>query len=957
MPPSGPSTPTGPSSSTSTPLKKVPPTGPKAQGQSFAGLPTGPRAQPVAIPFGGGKGRKTFGQGQSQSSSGTNLNTNSNYNRSPYPQSTYQYGSGYDQSSSPHHGTSYGNGGYDYSGPSSHAESSRQALAKSIPTGPSGPRDKKQKAAVTSTREVGIPSVPGSGLGSGSQSKDSNGEGAYGSTLLHTEQSRTPIKIAFPTFQTTTSSKSAPKAKTKSTPHPPPPPDDRPPTPPLGDGPPPPPPPDEGPPPPPDMAPPPSPSPSPKKKSLPLPRRSSPIRLPAPSAPSGPVIRSQTPPTPPPRRSSPIRLPAPPGAVYPTNTSTSRNQRSPTPPPRRSSPIRLPPPPTASLSDATASHSKLPPTPPPQPQPVKFSIPTQTQKSALAKDAPPSFHFRNIPVRRSPSPTKSSAGSLAREPTPPPREATPRAPTPPPYIPEPYIAPASVVQRAGLGNFRITHDPALEGKKDKGKEVKRRFDGEGLDKVEDPRLALPVEMQKRGRGTAKQRTEFHEIEYSVSHTHLHEGRGTDNQWDNNSVGRKPLPLPCAVLLTGLNPLTTTDQISQYLRPHGRIREMDSRMDTKSGMQLGICWVKFDTPSSASGKSAHEIANTVVKVCNGQRIRMQGDEKIKVVLDGRGLRAQKAVKEEMERRYKPKPKPVPKAVPKAAPPPPPMPTPAPTAPTPASTHEAGTPKSDPHTNSNGSLAKPKPSHALHALPSRPIPHAVPLYANNTNRNYASLGRSQPVRPPMPNFPPSRPTTMPTQAANPIFFKKQYTRGDRDIDLRDNFSPRRERSRSRSRDRDRDRSRDRGRGRDTYIAKSPSRSRRRSYSRDSTHSTDCPTCPSNYSSDSGDERHYRPTYRRRSPGPRRIVGRAPVGPSKEDEAAMEKVKIALAQNGRSHIYIDETSLSTRDTSMSEYLRDHFRAFHPKQVSYFQTERKEESRLMIDPVESERVVHSIR
>jgi histone-lysine N-methyltransferase SETD1 len=324
--------------------------------------------------------------------------------------------------------------------------------------------------------------------------------------------------------------------------------------------------------------------------------------------------------------------------------------------------------------------------------------------------------------------------------------------------------------------------------------------------------------------------------------------------------------------------------------------MDSKMDTKSGMQLGICWVKFDAPPTSSGKTAHDIAKTVVKICDGQRIRMQGDEKIRVVLDGRGLRAQKAVKEEMERRYKPKPKPVPKAAP----------PPSPVIATPAS--GADTPKTE-------STLPPKPTPA--GLPNRPTPRPVPFF---NNRDYASLGRAQPIRPTFQSSKlPGRPAFGAGQGAqrtNPTYTTLPYSRPGKSIDLRDSWEPGRDRGRSRSRSRSRSRD---GRG---------SRSRYRSVSRHSSHTSGCSTCPSD-SEYSDDDRHYRSRGRRRAATPPKRE-KKPTGPSKEDEAAMEKVKKALAENGKSHIFIDETTLSTKDISTSEYLRDHFRAFHPKQVS---------------------------
>ena len=49
-------------------------------------------------------------------------------------------------------------------------------------------------------------------------------------------------------------------------------------------------------------------------------------------------------------------------------------------------------------------------------------------------------------------------------------------------------------------------------------------------------------------------------------------------------------------------------------------------------------MKFDGPVSGRKGTAHDVAVHVVKVCDGQRIGLSGTEKIKVVLDGRGLRA-------------------------------------------------------------------------------------------------------------------------------------------------------------------------------------------------------------------------------------------------------------------------------------------------------------------------------
>lgn len=268
--------------------------------------------------------------------------------------------------------------------------------------------------------------------------------------------------------------------------------------------------------------------------------------------------------------------------------------------------------------------------------------------------------------------------------------------TKPPPQPE-WKPPPSAHRRPGIGNWLMVPDPA--GSK---KEVKR-VDGvyNGVEaRVRDPRLKIAPEVRERGNGYMKHRKDgLHLLKY---------------EWDDNSPGPKPPPPPTAVLLTNLSPLTTVDQVSKFLRPHGRIKEIDAKMDTRSGMQLGIVWVRFDGPAPGKTGSAHDVAKNVVKMCDGQRVGMQGGmERVKVVLDGRGLLAEKAVKEEMARRHAPKPKP---------PPLPPQSVP----PTLVNTPSEGkqTPKP--------SLSRPAP---------RPPPRGPKF--ETLGRNFSSLNRSLPV----------------------------------------------------------------------------------------------------------------------------------------------------------------------------------------------------------------------
>jgi hypothetical protein len=505
MPPSGPSTPAGPSN-----LKKVPPSGPKAQQGT---IPTGPSSQrgtPVPIPFGEGRNRGGYKHyyntpGSSRDGHSHSHSPVTQHHRPQYSQTPYGQSNGYESNTN----------GFT-SSPSAHAESSRQALAKVAPRGPA-----------SETRDTNTNQRRSTGQTTGSADRVQHARSpvnrteptTYGSSMLPSQtDSRTPIKIAFPSLAKSTVPPKPPRL-------PPPPPSDRPPTPPLDEpAPPPPPAPTTNrprgtsppPPPPPDIAAPPAPpTPSPEKKRIPIPlpdppKRATPILLPAPPK-KDPIL------LPAPPKKAPILLPAPP----------------------KKDPILLPEPPKKvsttispfSLPSITSEPTKVvpdrpssPPAPPPPPAaaPVSISLPAQTTTN---KVVPPAFHFREIPVRRrSPSPEESGSEASSRpgtpprpvEPATPPREPTPKEPTSPPYVPPPYVAPASTSRRPGLGNFRITFDPALEDPK-KGKEVKRRFDGEGIDHVKDPRLDLSAETLKRGRGPAKQRTEFHEVEYTVSH--------------------------------------------------------------------------------------------------------------------------------------------------------------------------------------------------------------------------------------------------------------------------------------------------------------------------------------------------------------------------------------------------------------------------------------------------------
>ncbi|WVR06430.1 hypothetical protein IAU60_003461 [Kwoniella sp. DSM 27419] len=593
----------------------------------------------------------------------------------------------------------------------------------------------------------------------------------------------------------------------------------------------------------------------------------------------------------------PDRRPSGPSHPPPANgrqqSHRSPADRPPTPPP----PDDLPsPPPSPPRSGPSRPSSRLP---------SRASSPPRLDR-ALSPPLPagpsppsPAFHYRNVPD------LPSQPGSVApveppSAPPPPPDEPPkpPKSPTPP-YVPPPYQAPPCVYARPGLGNFLLV--------KGKGKEMEKRMDGLGTEdarpvEVVDPRIKIPADQLGRGRGTMKVRSGFHELDY---------------EWDECSTTPKPPPPPTAVLLTGLSPLTTSDQISKFLRPYGRIKDIDAKMDTKSGMQLGICWVKFEGPLHGKPGTAHDVALQVCKMCDGQRISLTGDERIRVVLDGRGLRTQKAVKAEMERRYPRKPKVLPVSKPttiagvtSATPSlvPPTLSTSTP------SSAGAQTPKME-STSLRGVV--PAQTKQGGSVPSR-LYRPTPASFDNPSRLTSLPARPYglPVPPTLPHRPlglPQRPDAS-NQHLSSSFTAAPFSRHA----SHDNRDGDRERDRERRRDNSRDRQRERDRARERERERDRGRSSYSSYSSD-------------YSSDSDGGR---PAYRKRARSPygnrRRLGPGGRVAPqtSKEDEKAVEETKQALAANGHPHIFIDGKSLPATST-YEPYLRDHFRHFKPSEV----------------------------
>jgi len=257
---------------------------------------------------------------------------------------------------------------------------------------------------------------------------------------------------------------------------------------------------------------------------------------PAPPTPPPPPTSPPPPPSPPPAPSSlPSRPPSP-----PSTSSQADHTRTPPVPQEAARPF------TQSLSNAPSSSSD----PPKQSGRYSEHLPlldstsqrsgwkqsltpnsrndSISQSPAGGSTVPPSFHFRDIPVRPStPADDDQVDGQSSAGPSIPPSSR--HSPDPsstlsshPPlpqsrsseaaYVTPPWVPPPSASRRPGLGNYLVISDVS---KYSKG--VTKRYDGlqEGEEIVtRDPRL-LNGEW-KKGRGTAKNRPSFYEIKYEVS---------------------------------------------------------------------------------------------------------------------------------------------------------------------------------------------------------------------------------------------------------------------------------------------------------------------------------------------------------------------------------------------------------------------------------------------------------
>ncbi|KAJ9122394.1 hypothetical protein QFC22_001816 [Naganishia vaughanmartiniae] len=308
-------------------------------------------------------------------------------------------------------------------------------------------------------------------------------------------------------------------------------------------------------------------------------------------------------------------------------------------------------------------------TPPPPPPPQEDDIPPPPSPPLSRKTTPPAIlaHPTSHPV----TPTEPSFSESLDSRIPPPLASVYTDP------------PESTRHVPGRGNFRVC-DPSIHHTSTRSAGSSRpvkaevhndgcglsmkhdhpitRYDGawkgKDVNSVEVRDLRLDIEKSLREKGAGSKKNAYKGLIQVEPY-----------QWDENSPFPKPPPPPEGICIWNINPLVTVSQIEHALSVIGKPKNIDMKLDPRTGMQMGICHVTFqpgeerrEVPASRSGKKpristhiipAWQIASNAQKALNGKSIGMafgkQKESVMKVVLDGNGDKARKLLEAEVERK--------------------------------------------------------------------------------------------------------------------------------------------------------------------------------------------------------------------------------------------------------------------------------------------------------------------
>ena len=134
------------------------------------------------------------------------------------------------------------------------------------------------------------------------------------------------------------------------------------------------------------------------------------------------------------------------------------------------------------------------------------------------------------------------------------------------------------------------------------------------------------------------------------------------QWDENS----PYPKPAdGICISNINPLTTLSQIEAAVSKVAKIKNIEMKLDPRTGMQMGICYITFAPTEERIPGDGKKKKTTTIEVpgwrharaaqmrLNGQPIGVnmgaQKESLMKVILDPNGDRTRRVVEMELEKR--------------------------------------------------------------------------------------------------------------------------------------------------------------------------------------------------------------------------------------------------------------------------------------------------------------------
>jgi hypothetical protein len=130
----------------------------------------------------------------------------------------------------------------------------------------------------------------------------------------------------------------------------------------------------------------------------------------------------------------------------------------------------------------------------------------------------------------------------------------------------------------------------------------------------------------------------------------------DYEYDKNSTCPPPIPVPTAIMVSGLAHFATPEKLRSHFSSYGIIAEIDLKTDPATAGLLGICWIRYADQvrrklygpqgsyiREATGlQDGHLIAQEAIRRNHDKKVPTlaKATDKISVVMDGQGLLTKK-----------------------------------------------------------------------------------------------------------------------------------------------------------------------------------------------------------------------------------------------------------------------------------------------------------------------------